>query len=161
MIKHFIDWIITKIIIDKTQRRDFIINEGQVFWCSLGENVGDEENGKGYIFRRPVLIFKKFNNNLFWGVPMSTKNKDNKYYVKVTLKNIEQSAMISQLRVLDTKRLDQYIGYISNIDYFKIQNQINNIIWRCLSWTFMILACGTTHLYLYCIKSIILVKFML
>jgi mRNA interferase MazF len=112
MIKHFIDWIITKIIIDKTQRRDFIINEGQVFWCSLGENIGDEENGKGYIFRRPVLIFKKFNNNLFWGIPMSTKNKDNKYYVKILLKNIEQSAMISQLRVLDTKRLDEYIGYI-------------------------------------------------
>ncbi len=130
MIKHFIDWIITKIIIDKTQRTDIIINEGQVFWCSLGENIGDEENGKGYIFRRPVLIFKKFNNNLFLGVPLSTKNKDNKYYVKIILKNIEQSAIISQLRVLDTKRLDQYIGYISNNDFIKIQNQINNIIWR-------------------------------
>jgi mRNA interferase MazF len=130
MIKHFIDWIITKIIIDKTQRRDFIINEGQVFWCSLGENIGDEENGKGYIFRRPVLIFKKFNNNLFWGIPMSTKNKDNKYYVKILLKNIEQSAMISQLRVLDTKRLDEYIGYISKSDFIKIQNQIINIIRR-------------------------------
>lgn len=128
MIKYFIDWIITKIIIDKTDRRDFIINEGQVFWCSLGENVGDEENGKGDIFRRPVLIFKKFNNNLFWGIPMSTKNKDNKYYVKILLKDIEQSAMISQLRVLDSKRLDQYIGFISKNDFIKIQNRINNII---------------------------------
>ncbi len=130
MIKHFIDWIITKIIIDKTQRKDLIINEYQVFWCSLGENVGDEENGKGYIFRRPVLIFKKFNNNLFWGIPMSTKNKDNKYYVKVLLKGIEQSAMISQLRVLDSKRLDQYIGYVSKADFIKIQNRIIDIIRR-------------------------------
>ena len=130
MIKHFIDWIITKIIIVKTQRKDLIINEYQVFWCSLGENVGDEENGKGYIFRRPVLIFKKFNNNLFWGIPMSTKNKDNKYYVKVLLKGIEQSAMISQLRVLDSKRLDQYIGYVSKADFIKIQNRIIDIIRR-------------------------------
>ena len=128
MIKRFIDWIYEKIIIDKTERRDFIINEGQVFWCSLGENVGDEENGKGYIFRRPVLIFKKFNNNLFWGIPMSTKNKDNKYYVKILLKDIEQSAIISQLRVLDTKRLDEYIGYVSKSDFTKIKNQIIHII---------------------------------
>lgn len=130
MIKHFIDWILTKIIIDKTQRRDIIINEYQVFWCSLGENVGDEENGKGEIFRRPVLIFKKFNNNLFWGIPMSTKNKDNKYYVKILLKDVEQSAMISQLRVLDSKRLDEYIGYVSRADFIKIQNRITDIIRR-------------------------------
>ncbi len=129
MIKQFIDWIITKIIIDKKQRL-LQIKEGEVHWCSLGENIGDEENGKGEIFRRPVLVFKKFNNNIFWGIPMSTKNKDNKYYVKVKLKNTEQSAMLSQLRVLDTKRLDQYIGYISKIDFIKIQIQIINIIWK-------------------------------
>lgn len=130
MIKHFIDWILTKIIIDKKERRDIIINEYQVFWCSLGENVGDEENGKGEIFRRPMLIFKKFNNNLFWGIPMSTKNKDNKYYVKILLKDVEQSAMISQLRFLDSKRLDEYIGYISRADFNKIQNRIIDIIRR-------------------------------
>ncbi len=127
MIKRFIDWIYTKIIIDKTNRKNFIINEGQVFWCSLGENIGYEQNGKGRNFRRPVLIFKKF-NNIFWGIPMSTKNKDNKYYIKILLKNIEQSAMISQLRILDTKRLDEYIGYVSKTDFIKTQNRIIDII---------------------------------
>lgn len=130
MIKHFIDWILTKIIIDKKERQDFIINEYQVFWCSLGENVGDEENGKGYDFRRPVLVFKKFNNNIFWGIPLSTKIKDNKYYVNILLKDDEVSAMVSQLRILDTKRLDEYIGYISRIDFIKIQNRIIDIIRR-------------------------------
>jgi mRNA interferase MazF len=76
------------------------------------------------------LVFKKFNNNIFWGIPLSTKIKDNKFYIKVILKNVEQSAMISQLRVLDTKRLDQYIGYISKVDFVKIQIQIINIIWK-------------------------------
>lgn len=130
MIKHFIDWIITKIIIDKKERKDIIINEYQVFWCLLGENVGDEENGKGEIFRRPVLIFKKFNNNIFWGIPLSTKIKDNKYYVKILLKDEYVSAMVSQLRILDTRRLDEYIGYISRVDFNKIQNRIIDIIRR-------------------------------
>ncbi len=127
MIKGFIDWIITKIIIDKKERL-IQIKEGEVYWCSLGENIGDEENGKGEDFRRPVLIFKKFNNNIFWGIPMTTKNKDNKYYVKVLLKDVEQSAIISQLRVLDTKRLDKYIGYISLIDFNKIKEEIINLL---------------------------------
>ncbi len=130
MIKHFIDWIIIKIIIDKTKRTDIVINEGQVFWCFLGENVGSEQNGKGQYFHRPVLIFKKFNNDIFWGIPMSSKNKDNKYYVKVLLKDFEQSAIISQLRLLDSKRLYLFIGYISIQDFNKIQNKVINLIKR-------------------------------
>lgn len=129
MIKHFIDWILTKIIIDKKVRL-LQIKEGEVHWCSLGENVGDEENGKGDDFRRPVLIFKKFNNNIFWGIPLSSQLKDNKYYVKILLKEEEVSAMISQLRILDTKRLDEYVGYISKVDFIKIQNRTINIIRR-------------------------------
>ena len=79
MTKKFISWIISKIIIDRNTKQK-IINEGQVYWCSLGENIGYEQNGKGEDFRRPVLIFKKFNNDLFWGIPMSTKLKNNIYY---------------------------------------------------------------------------------
>ena len=128
MLKRFIDWIYTKIRIDEQERGGIIIKEGEVRWCSLGVNVGDEENGKGEVFRRPVLVFKKFNNNIFWGIPMSTKNKDNIYYVKVLLKDIEQSALISQLRVLDTKRLDTQIGYLSDIDFVRVQISVRNLI---------------------------------
>ncbi|MEI6041986.1 MAG: type II toxin-antitoxin system PemK/MazF family toxin [bacterium] len=128
MLKIFIDWIYVKINLDKKERKGIYIKEGEVRWCALGENVGDEENGKGYIFRRPVLVFKKFNNNIFWGIPMSTKNKDNIYYVKVLLKNTEQSVIISQLRVLDTKRLDTHIGYLSDKDFAMIQRSIKDLI---------------------------------
>ena len=129
MVKYFIDWIITKIIIDKSENVA-LINEGEVYWCSLGENIGFEQNGKGEDFRRPVLILKKFNNSIFWGVPLSTKNKDNKYYVKVLLKDLEQSALISQLRILDTKRLDKKIGYISKIDHIKIILKVVDILFN-------------------------------
>ena len=127
MLKRFIEWIQNKINLD-TKERIIEINQGEVYWCALGENIGDEENGKGDNFRRPVLVLKKFNKNIFWGVPLSTKNKDNIYDSRVLLKNIEQSAMISQLRVLDTKRLDKKIGYISRKDFVDIQNAIINTL---------------------------------
>ncbi len=130
MSKKFISWIINKIIINKTKRNNLIINECQVYWCFWGENIGYEQDGKGENFHRPVLIFKKFNNEMFWGIPLSTKNKDNKYYIKLLLQDIEQSAIISQIRALDTKRLSKYIGYISMNDFIKIQNRIIDIIRR-------------------------------
>ncbi|MEN9604910.1 MAG: hypothetical protein RJB39_595 [Candidatus Parcubacteria bacterium] len=127
MFKEFIRWMQNKIKIDR-KRRMIIINQGEVYWCALGENVGDEENGKGGQFRRPVLVFKKFNNNIFWGIPMSTKNKENPYYIKVLLKDVVQSAIISQLRILDTKRLDYKIGYVSKTDFDLIKNKIMEVI---------------------------------
>lgn len=129
MVKKFIGWIYEKIIIDRLSKNT-LINEREVYWCSLGENIGFEQNGKGEYFRRPVLVFKKFNNCIFWGIPMSTKIKDNKYYVKILLKDVEQCAILSQLRVLDTRRLDEFMGYISEEDFIKIQNQITHIIWQ-------------------------------
>ncbi len=60
---------------------------------------------------------------------MSTKIKENnKYYVKVLLKSKYQSAMTSQLRVLDSKRLDQYIGYISREDFLTVKKSIESIL---------------------------------
>ena len=127
MFKRFIDWIQTKINIDKKERNSQI-KEMEVYWCALGENIGDEENGKGEVFRRPVLIFKKFNNHIFWGIPMSSKKKQNFYYKRVVLKDVEQSVILSQLRLLDTKRLDTKIGYLSELDFIEIQNSVINII---------------------------------
>jgi mRNA interferase MazF len=128
MFKRFLDWIHAKIYIDSQPRTGTVINEREVYWCSLGENVGDEENGKGDVFRRPVLVFKKFNNNIFWGMPMSTKSKESIYYMKVTLKDVEQSVILSQLRLLDTKRLDTKIGFLSEIDFLRVQDSIVDII---------------------------------
>lgn len=38
---------------------------GEVWMCSLGRNIGFEQNGSGNNFSRPVLVVKKFNNKMF------------------------------------------------------------------------------------------------
>jgi len=129
MFKRFLDWIQAKIIIENKNRASQI-KEMEIYWCALGENVGDEENGKGDDFCRPVLIFKKFNNNIFLGIPMSTKNKDNMYYIRVVIQDSIQSAMISQIRILDTKRLLKKIGYISREDFERVQDSVIKLIRR-------------------------------
>jgi mRNA-degrading endonuclease toxin of MazEF toxin-antitoxin module len=126
-LESFTTWLTRKFALNSLERI-YRIKEGEVYWCSLGINVGDEENGKGVNFRRPVLIFKKFNNNIFLAIPLSTKNKENKYYVPVTVKDVMQSAMISQIRILDTKRLDEKVGYISKSDFENVRARVIEMI---------------------------------
>ena len=123
MLKDFDKWNNLKKDKDKLDRVHQI-KEGEVYWCSIGLNIGDEQDGKGIDSARPVLIYKKFNNNIFIGLPLSTKIKDNKYYLKVILKDVEQAVMISQLRILDTKRLDKKVGYISKKDLLIIRDNV-------------------------------------
>ena len=43
-----------------------------IFYIKMGQNIGFEQNGKGENFVRPVVVFKKFNKNMFFGIPLST-----------------------------------------------------------------------------------------
>jgi mRNA interferase MazF len=126
MFESYIEWIKKKFWLTNLTR-NMQVKEGEVYWCSLGLNVGDEENGKGKDFRRPVLVLRKFNNSIFIGVPLTTKNKENKYYTKILLKDNEVSAIISQLRVLDVKRLDEKIGYVPKLDFQKVKQTVKDL----------------------------------
>ena len=48
----------------------------------MGKNIGFEQDGKGENFVRPVVIIKGFNKNMFFGIPLSTKMKEGKFYYK-------------------------------------------------------------------------------
>jgi mRNA interferase MazF len=124
-----IDWLKKHIQIEN--ERDVIpdIHERDIFWCKIGYNIGFEQFGKGRDFTRPVLVIKKFNKNLFIGVPLSTKIKEeNKYYVTYSFKEEKNSALISQIRVLDTKRLGIYLGRLNEKDFLNIKNKIKENI---------------------------------
>ena len=90
MLKRFAQWLGLK---EKTHNKSGFphINEGEIWWCLLGTNIGDEEDGKGELFSRPVLVIKKFNKHLFWGIPLSTQIKENEFYYKFNFKSINSS----------------------------------------------------------------------
>jgi mRNA interferase MazF len=103
-------------------------HEREVWWCSLGSNVGFEQDGKGAQFSRPVLVFKKFNNEVFWAIPFTTKNKAGKFYSLVDVANVgRQSVVLSQIRLVDSKRLLTKLGNVSKRDYAEIQKAIMNL----------------------------------
>lgn len=118
--KDFDNWIIKKKDCHYAIKASPLFKERDIWWVSVGVNVGFEEDGKNGNFVRPVLIVKKFNRELFLGVPMSTKLKDNKYYVKVTVKGSTVSVMTSQVRVFSSKRIWNKLAELDQSDYLKI-----------------------------------------
>ena len=62
--KNFSEW---NKKIEKLQQKvsNTYFYEREIWWASVGMNVGDEEDGKGDNYARPVLIVRKFNKNLF------------------------------------------------------------------------------------------------
>ena len=52
------------------------IKEKNIYFLSLGQNIGTESYGKGDKFLRPVIVFKKLGKNYFLGIPLTSKVKD-------------------------------------------------------------------------------------
>jgi mRNA interferase MazF len=104
-------------------------HERDVWFTSVGVNIGFEQDGKGEEFMRPIVVFKKFNNETLWGIPLTSKKKTGKYYF--TFEHDEDrtsTANLSQLRLIDSKRLKYQIGSISEADFAELKKRIIGLI---------------------------------
>lgn len=119
-LKDFDGWIAKKKKTDAIKSRAPYFRERDIWWVSVGVNVGFEEDGKNGNFVRPVLVIKKFNQELFMGLPMSTKLKNNKYYLPVSMQGRKVSVLISQLRVFSSKRIWNKLGELDTADFVKV-----------------------------------------
>ena len=44
---------------------EVLFKEREIWWIAVGRNVGEESNGKGNRFSRPVIVFKNSPTTLF------------------------------------------------------------------------------------------------
>jgi mRNA interferase MazF len=114
-------WKINVLLRGSTSTRLF--KEAEIWWCSIGINVGVEIFGKGPDFARPVIIFKKFNTYSFLGIPLTTQLKEGAWYIPISFSGKERRAILSQIRVLDTRRLLRKMGTLAGEDFQNIQNR--------------------------------------
>ena len=72
--KDFDGWNPIKKSLDDTKSTP-TFKEREIWWCSVGINIGHESDGKNELYHRPVLIIRKFSKRLFWGIPTTSQNK--------------------------------------------------------------------------------------
>ena len=77
MKKDYTKWHKIKTDINNAEKRVFF-HEREIWFCYVGANVGFEQDGNKEEYLRPVLVVRKFNNEVFWGIPLtkSEKRKD-------------------------------------------------------------------------------------
>lgn len=133
MEKDFENWCKRKQITHEKNTNRFY-RQCEVWWCVFGANVGFEMDGKGEKFLRPVLIIKVliikgFSREVCLCVPLTRKTKESIFLHKVTLLDgIQRKAVLSQIRVIDTKRLVERIGSIRESELLHIKQVLTQII---------------------------------
>ena len=100
----------------------------EIWWCSLGVNVGYEQDGSGDNFHRPVVILKGFSKQVCLIVPLTTSIKTNPYHLSLGRINERDSyAIISQIKLIDTRRLVDKVGMLNQDKFSELKNAVKNM----------------------------------
>jgi len=95
----------------------------------LGKNIGFEQNGGGDSFSRPVVIVKKFNNQMFWSIPLSTKQKRLDFYFNYIDPNMQHvSAILAQMKLISVKRLKRKLYEMNPNQLIKMKQQLKSFL---------------------------------
>ncbi len=124
--KNFDAWNLLKQNLHGRDVSKLFYKEGEIWFCSIGVNIGWEKDGKNETFDRPVIILKKFWPSLFLGIPCTTKKQSGRGVYKFVLHATQYTALFSQIRVLDCRRLRRLVAvadgavFRSLCDAFKV-----------------------------------------
>lgn len=127
MKKNFDNWNINKKNIHATKNSP-LFHEREIWFCSLGVNVGFEQDGTGGNYDRPVIVMRGFNKNTFLGVAITGRAKEGDFYFSIgSITGREASVNLSQIRLIDAKRLVRKIGTLNEINFQKLKQKLRNV----------------------------------
>jgi len=119
--KRFAEWMGLKERIHTTEHKPPYVSERDMWWASLGENVGSEMNGKSRRFSRPVLILKKLAHSFYLVAPTTTQPQKGSWYVHVRLGEKDEYVCLNQIRTIDYRRLSSKLGQIDTDNFEKVK----------------------------------------
>lgn len=106
-----------------------LFRERDIWWCSLGDNIGYEQDGKNEKYERPILIIRKFNRGMFLAVPLTSKIENSKFYYNFKLRGEKDTSVIlSQIRLLSSKRLIRRVARLNEHVFNEIKNEVIQLL---------------------------------
>lgn len=130
-IKDFDGWHPLKKKIEKECRVP-TIRQRDIWWCSIGVNIGVEQDGKNALYERPVLVVRKFNNRHFMGVPLTTQLKDfplrHNVFYRSQGQVREGQALLSQMRSYDAMRLTRHVAKLGTKQFKELMESIHDML---------------------------------
>lgn len=127
MEKDFDQWNEQQKILDAHNKK-FFFKEKEIWWCSIGVNIGAEAYGKGQKFNRPVLVLKKLSEKSFIGIPLSSKMKQGSWFIDITLSEGKRTALLHQIRMLSTNRFQWHISTLKNEEFIELKQKLKQLL---------------------------------
>lgn len=101
----------------------------EIWWCSLGVNVGFEQDGVGNNFERPVIVMQTFGKDTFFGAALTSRAKEGKYYFPIgVVGGKDASVILSQVRFIDAKRLINKIVTLDEENFEKLKSALRRTL---------------------------------
>ncbi len=120
MTKNFDDWHILKQALDR-HKTPPLFKEREIWWCSIGVNIGYEIFGKDEQFTRPVLVLRKYSKFTFFGLPLTSSKKDFPSYFPLDFHGKDGSILLDQGRTIDSRRLVRRMGKLNENEAMSIK----------------------------------------
>lgn len=108
--------------------QEIVYKAGQIWWCSLGLNIGSEQDGKHENFERPVLIIRSLGKKICLCVPLTTSDERHFFKIPVPSFSPETKASISQVRTISTKRLLRRIDTLERKEFAMVKQALHSLI---------------------------------
>jgi mRNA-degrading endonuclease toxin of MazEF toxin-antitoxin module len=116
-----------KILANQRERKNYF-QKGEIWWCYIGQNLGSESSGKSPNFTRPILIIKKLNLDTCICVLLTTKQKEGNWYVPILFQNINQIVVLSQIKMIHSRRLQRRIGSLQPSVFSIIKEKLRDLL---------------------------------
>ncbi len=110
--------------------KPLIYREREIWWYSAGENIGHEINGKGIYFLRPILIVRKYGKSTFFGVPLSSRRHQGRWFSDIIVKDAIRSALLSQAGSFSTNRLHRLMDKAGTDDFKHVCEKLKELLFK-------------------------------
>ena len=104
MKKDFDAWNTLKKYIDAKNRPPYA-HPREIWWCTLGVNIGAEIDGKNDSFERPIIIMKVYSRETLLVLPLTTREKNDEFNHRMQSGEKIVWVKLTQTRVISSKRL--------------------------------------------------------
>ncbi len=102
--------------------------EREIWWGSIGINVGHEQDGRNYWCERPVLVLKKHTQDTALVVPATSRESESVREIPTFFKNKRSVLLLDQSRVISSQRFSRKIAVLPTEEFENIKNSYKNLI---------------------------------
>lgn len=125
--KRFLEWVGLKEQLHIKEHEPPLVSKGEIWWASIGENVGSEINGKSDLFSRPVIIFKKLSHGFYLIIPTTTQIRIGSWYIGFRQQGKDMAACLHQIKTIDHRRLSSKLGRLDDSDFSRIKRGFDDL----------------------------------